>query len=129
MHIARGLTRTVLLVGNYAIKFPTLRSAEYFLCGLLGNVLEHRRWHESNNDPRLAKVYYCAPFGIFSIQKRYFHFLHRALTEQERATLPFRNIDNGHGANCAWYRGRIVVIDYGNQDQAYIRRECEQIAT
>jgi hypothetical protein len=119
--VAHGLTRTVLLVGNYAIKLPTLQSAELFLCGCLGNILEYRRWHESNNDPRLAKVYYCAPLGLFAVQRRYFHFLHRALTEQERATLPFRNIDNGSGTNCAWHNGHIVVCDYGNQDQSYLK--------
>jgi len=119
--IARGLTLTVLLIGSYAIKFPTLRSMEYFLCGCLGNVLEYRRWHESNGDLRLAKVYYCAPLGLFAVQQRYSHYLHRALTEQERAGLPFRVVHDSNGNNFALHNGEIVVLDYGNQDQSYIK--------
>ncbi len=43
MQVRYGTTRTVYLIGKYAIKFPSLYSWEFFLRGLLGNMCE-RKW-------------------------------------------------------------------------------------
>ncbi|MCC6454189.1 MAG: hypothetical protein IT328_04550 [Caldilineaceae bacterium] len=130
MQIRRGVTRSVLLIGNLAIKFPSLRHGQrYFIYGMLGNVLESSHWKQCNHH-NLAPVYHCGPFGLWLVMKRYRTILERSLTADELATLPFIGIDN-NGANVAVEDGRLILVDYGNVGWYYIAEEnrSESLAT
>lgn len=113
-----GVTRAVLLIFNFAIKFPSFKYGQrYFVYGCLGNLLERDHW-KLHHHPQLAPVYFCAPLGLFLIMKRYHTLLNRRLTHNERNSLPFSNIDdNGH--NIAYDQGKFILIDYGNADWFY----------
>lgn len=112
--IGRGISRTAFLVGNYAVKVPSFRHGVlYFVFGLLGNLLEYSHWQRSRH-PNLAPVYWCAPFGLLLVMRRYRHLLDRLLTEEEKKQLPFINIDD-NGRNVAIdTSGRLILFDYGN---------------
>lgn len=78
MRISYGITRSVLLIGKYAFKFPSVRNGhQIFLEGLLANWKE-RQFYKSgkgyftrlNGSPLLAKSYFCLWFGLCSIQER-----------------------------------------------------------
>lgn len=69
----KGTTRWVFLVGNYAIKIPSLSSWKQFLNGLLANMQEREfskmdksSWHYS----LIADVHYCDPLGFLLIMER-----------------------------------------------------------
>lgn len=113
--IARGVSRTVLLIGPWAIKAPSLRNGQrYFVKGMYGNILEADHWRKSRH-PNLAPVYAVGPFGLWLVMRRYRTLVRRRLTNEEIAALPFIGLDN-NGANVAWDNGRFVVIDYGESD-------------
>jgi hypothetical protein len=73
-----GVTRTVLLIGRWAIKVPSLRySWRLFLRGLLSNMNERDLWNWSGaagweGPPRwaLARVVFCAPGGWLLVMER-----------------------------------------------------------
>lgn len=126
MSIKSGVSRIVLLIGRYAIKIPRCnRGDDFFVLGMQGNILERERWRASKRDypnghPALAPIYFCFPFGLLLIMKRYRMMLDRPLTREEIAALPFINVDN-NGNNAALdEQGRIVIIDYGNCDMHYV---------
>ncbi|KPV55048.1 hypothetical protein SE17_00165 [Kouleothrix aurantiaca] len=111
--VGRGVSRTAILIGPYAIKVPSFRhGARYFVMGMLGNILERDHWRMSHH-PQLAPVYACGPLGLWLVMKRYTVVLDRLLTPEEQASFPFMNIDN-NGANVASDNGKLVLIDYGN---------------
>lgn len=111
--IKKGIGRTVVLIGSFAIKFPSFRNGVlHFVYGMLANLLEGERWGLSKSK-YLAPVYITGPFGLFSINKRYKSLLARRLTSKELERLPFINFDN-NGNNAAMDNGQIVLIDYGN---------------
>ena len=113
MVICRGASRTVLLIGPWAIKIPTLRHGQrMFVLGIYGSIQESEAWRLTRH-PNLAPVFWCAPFGLLLIMRRYHQIVTRRLTPEERDTLPFIGIDD-NGANVAQDGGRLVLIDYGN---------------
>lgn len=124
MRTVRGMTRTVVLVGNWAIKFPSLRNGQLlFIYGMLGNLREHGHWSLYHH-PNLAPVYHCGPLGLFLIMKRYRNVVTRRLLQNEIARLPFKGIDN-NGTNIALDDGKFVLFDYGNQDWEYVASDEE----
>lgn len=105
--------RTALLVYGVVVKVPSLRNGiKYFVMGMLANILERERWTLSKH-PMLAPVYWCAPFGLVSVQKRCEPVLPRLLTSEEVAALPFIGYDN-NGHNAAITEAGVVLVDYGN---------------
>jgi hypothetical protein len=121
IQIRSGLSRVVLLCGDYAIKFPNIFNGDgLYVTGMLGNVLERSRWKHSKNHPALVPVLFCFPFGLFLVQPRCYALMGRELTQEEVQQLPFVNIDN-KGENFGIRQGRIVVIDYGNADQYFMQ--------
>ena len=115
MPIRRGMSRTVWLVGRWAIKVPRARhGARFFVLGMLGNLNEAERWRLLRH-PRLAPVRACGPLGLWLVQPRYRHFLGRRLTRSERAAFPILNLDD-NGANVAVGPTGLVLVDYGNPD-------------
>lgn len=63
-----GSTRTVLLIGRWAIKTPSLVEWRLFLHGLLANITE-RTWSRTG-DTRLARVLWGDPIGLLLIMER-----------------------------------------------------------
>lgn len=118
----RGVSRDVLLIGNYALKIPSLKhGTHYFVMGMFGNSTEARIWSQTK-DNALAYIYWSAPFGLLNICKRYHITLSRVLTKDELDSIPLLELDN-NGHNFAISDGRLVVLDYGNPGILWIGRD------
>jgi hypothetical protein len=112
------MSRTVFLIGPWAIKVPSLRNGQrFFLKGLLGNQLEYEHW-KSERHKQLGQVLWCLPFGIMLCMRRYYVFVDRQLTPEEKTAFPFLNVD-AHSRNIAFDHGIPTLIDYGNIDYLY----------
>jgi hypothetical protein len=111
--IRRGVNRTVLLIGPWAIKVPSFRNgSRYFVYGMLGNLLERDHWRMSHH-PRLAPVLACGPLGLLLVMERLPFVLDRALTPDELRQFPFLNLDN-NGDNVGIGPHGLTLFDYGN---------------
>jgi hypothetical protein len=115
MRIARGATREVILTKHYALKVPSIRSWELFLCGLLANTSE-KVW--SGFSQHLCPVLWSLPGGFLSVMPRIDTFddhldddlYEEIFGEKEGYTLEFvENKPNHFG----YYHGHIVAVDYG----------------
>jgi hypothetical protein len=124
--VRSGITRTVLLVGRYAIKFPTLRGGSarkhsrlrFFCHGVLANLSE-LEWHEYFGDAvapvlwsmgGLVNVYpRCEPFVSFEDDPA-----GRALDDVPSVIDDVRIGDLKHD-NLGYLNGRAVWIDYDMQ--------------
>lgn len=84
--------------------------------GMLANLLEDERWRLSHHR-LLMRVYFCFPFGLFTINRAYKQF-DRTLTREEIDLLPIINVDN-NGKNIGISEHGFVLLDYGNPD-AYL---------
>lgn len=112
MRICRtGITRTVVLVGTIAIKFPTLRYGyQKFLEGLLANLQERFWWREWPND-RLCPVLLASRWGFWLVMP----FVedieeHEMPPRREFTDLPLDYKADNFGR---MDDGRIVLRDYG----------------
>jgi hypothetical protein len=120
-----GATRTVLLVGKYAIKFPSLYSWQMFLLGLLGNIQERRWWKTGWAEARLklCPVLIADRWGFILIMPRCELLAgspdeaamseqeHRAFTTLEAGgCLPVENKRSSFG----YLNGRLVAVDFGS---------------
>lgn len=115
MEVKRGVSRTVLLFGPWAIKIPSWRNGiVFFVGGMYCNLVEAERWRTAASYPEKAKhfarVLWCAPFGLCAVQERCLP-LDRLLTRQEVQALPLIGYDN-NAHNAGVRNGRIVVFDY-----------------
>ncbi len=111
-----GTTRTVLLIGDYAIKFPALTSWRLFLYGLLGNMQEAR--FSRSDCPDLCPVVFHVPGGFCTVMRRaekitreqFFALDVEQWREREHVTIPVENKLDSFGI----LDGKIVAIDYGS---------------
>lgn len=118
----QGCTRVVFLIGEYAIKIPTIYSWEMFLHGLLANCKE-RWWAKHSrgmNEPMLPPIVWVCPGGWMSIQRRVRPIRHRGLFYIElyhaiaKSKVPDRFwLSDLKPENFGWYQGRLVKIDLG----------------
>lgn len=122
--IRKGTTRWVYLIGNYAIKFPSLYSWVSFLQGLLGNICEHNRYKWSCKNlvypqEKLCPVLFKFPLGLFIIMKRaeilnesdFIKFDYNDFVKvNEFYSIPIEGKQDSFG----WLNGKIVAVDYGN---------------
>ena len=113
MGIRHGTTRTVLLIGRWAIKFPSAVEWRLFLQGLLGNLQERQFW--TTKWPELCPVLFGCPGGWFLIMRR-------------AIPLTREDYENFKGFDCedrivpvemkldsfGWIDGKIVAVDYGS---------------
>jgi len=80
-----GITRSVILIGSYAFKFPSVRNGmQMFLEGMLANWKE-RAFYKQNKTyykGRIAESYFCFWFGLLSIQEK-LEVSHSELTGDE----------------------------------------------
>jgi hypothetical protein len=80
MKIGQGFSRFVLVFDSFVIKFPKIKRFNYcwynisgYLYGFACNVGESITYNFFKYNccaDRLAKVYYCAPFGLFLIMEK-----------------------------------------------------------
>ncbi|MCP4528477.1 MAG: hypothetical protein GY833_21545 [Aestuariibacter sp.] len=115
-----GATRTVLLVGNYAVKVPRLGNPETFYRGLLANLTEKK--FGTCGFAELATVVYGNVFGLVLVMKRVRPVRHRGLyfLELERMRVESGLADEfilsdakpeNFGYNS---QNRLVKCDFGN---------------
>jgi hypothetical protein len=115
--IRDGITRTVLLTRNYAIKFPTLRMwPENFLRGMLANMQERYWRKETGRDARLCPVLWCAWLGFVLIMPRVRTFEWKRELHRDS---PFWNRFEGlpldaKSDSLGWHNGKFVLVDYGS---------------
>ncbi len=126
--VKQGTTRIVLLIGNYAIKFPKFWNYKLFLKGLLANIDENFWWKYSDKE-KLCDVYFCSPFGLFIIMKRGVELseleYNKERFEQDFKHLPLDNKIENFGIIKRECTRRVVLIDYANSE--YMCDECEEI--
>jgi hypothetical protein len=104
IRVSRGASRTVLLVGRWAVKAPRLRAGwRAFLCGLLSNMSERDRWRLGSRDG-LCPVLWSLPGGICLVMPRV----------RITGEVPERNVAGfDHKASSyGYHRGELVAIDY-----------------
>lgn len=108
-----GGSRTVLLIGPWAIKFPTLRYGwVIFLKALLANIQEATIWDNCWYDDRLCPVFWLSPGGFCLIQQR----VDRVCTYEDPTPdySRFQGLPKDHKPdNFGWLKGRLVMLDYG----------------
>lgn len=105
--IRTGRNRTVLLIGRWAIKLPSIRSAHDFAFGLLNN-LNERDWHAQH--PSYCPVLWAAPLGLALVMPRA-----RVLSDVEYAAVvpPAVAGVERKADSWGWLGGRLVALDYG----------------
>lgn len=114
--IKYGITRIVILVGNYAIKIPNFTySHQHFLNGCIANWSERvytKMYKNADCDfySKIAPTIFCIWFGLISIQKRVI-LLDRSLTEAECIYFKDQTSDI-KGTNFGYLNEKIVCIDY-----------------
>lgn len=118
--VTLGISRTVFLVGGYAIKVPCGRYGwAKWLRGLLAN-LQERQWSRFGY-PELCPVLFADPLGLVVIMPRA-EILTRQLDPREYMEffgeiypkrgyrIPSENKPDSFG----YVNGRLVAVDYGN---------------
>lgn len=120
MKIRSGVTRNVLVLGKYVIKFPTFRSHNLFLNGCYSNHSERnfcKLWcnYEGDDDyPNLyllvAPTKWCSWFGLIQIQERV-DIIDRDL-EQFEIDMFSPVCTDIKCVNFGIYKGRLVCVDY-----------------
>lgn len=113
-----GITRIVILIGNFAIKFPNVRNGQLnFLTGCLSNYRERlycKTFKGVLNNyyySLVAPSIYCSIFGLVQIQKRCIP-LNRELSGDEIDK--FREISRGDlkPENFGIFKNKVVCLDY-----------------
>lgn len=110
IEVHKGVTRTVVLCGAFAFKFPSCRSWKMFLNGLLANMQE-REW--AGHDNRLCPIIWASCWGWLVVMRRAEPLTDRtwyAMRLQAWNGLPL----DWKKANFGRLDGRVVLVDYGN---------------
>lgn len=117
--MAYGVTRKVLLIGNWAIKVPNFDEWRTLLLGLLANMQE--KTFSAMGEPDLCPVLFSLPGGWMIVMRRA-----RVLTDEEFALWEEWDrrawLDRGDwlipaelkSDSFGYLDGRLVVVDYGN---------------
>lgn len=115
VHFSHGVTRSVLLIGKYAIKFPTVRYGwDKFLRGLLSNMCE-AQFNVLSDEMHLCPTIWAMWGGWCNVQRRC-----KPLTDEQWFPLALAHEDTWFGFladhkrdNFGSLGGRIVLLDYG----------------
>lgn len=124
MVLCYGTTRTVLLIGKYALKFPSCSSWKLFLHGLLANMQE--KSFSSMGIPELAPVVFSIWGGFLVVMPRAevksfddpsrFDYLD-SFFESIKLSVNFALIDDiveRKVCSVGLLNGKIVAVDYGS---------------
>lgn len=129
MKLIHGRTRSVILIGKYAIKLPYLKSWPYFVRGLLDNMFEK----SYNRFPSefLAPLLFSLPGGFLNVYPRcsvitdpkdpQLWKLFKNLYEEDNEYI-LNIIEVAEPSNFGYYQGRIVAIDYGHGRQYFLNK-------
>lgn len=109
-----GSTRTVILIGKYAIKFPSTVSLKLFLNGWIANIQEWE-WHTVSD--KLCPVKHnflgliivmerCYPLE----RKEFFELNFNEFVEESGIILPIENKMDSFGK----LKDKVVAVDYGS---------------
>ncbi|ASK29710.1 hypothetical protein CEY12_06150 [Chryseobacterium sp. T16E-39] len=113
----KGLTRTVILVGRFAFKFPTVQLSHYeFLRGCCDNWKERSNYkyirkHQKEHLENISPSYFCFLFGLLQIQARCEEFESEPSKEQKEFFFHYCKNDCKKD-NLGWYNGKVVCLDY-----------------
>lgn len=117
--LAYGCTRTVLLLGPYAFKFPAMVEWRLFLLGLLANMQE--RIFSRMGRPELCPVLFSLPGGWLVVMRRA-----KVLTDNEFLDISENDMQEFinqpdyivpaelKSDSFGWLDGKLVAVDYGN---------------
>lgn len=112
VRVARGMTRTVYLLGPYAFKTPSLRNGlPGWIGGMLGNLQERAlsRW----NHHSLCPVLFADPFGLVVVMPRA-----EILSDDEFSRvahrIPRECFAERKPSSWGYVAGMLVAVDYGN---------------
>jgi hypothetical protein len=119
MKIKYGCTRVVLLIGKYAIKFPSFETGYIgFLKGIL-NSLEECSITKWNPAVSVSKTLYCNCTGLFLIAERAREVknidLYKVELERLCTLSPDESdfyMDDARPDNFGYIDGRLVKVDY-----------------
>lgn len=111
----RGVTRTVFLIGRWAIKVPTGRHGwPEWVDGLRANLREIERAKYAHLKPFVCPILWAAPLGLAIVMPRV-GIIERDLTDPEHAhffPLCFPLVE--HKPDSFGYFGnRLVAVDFG----------------
>jgi len=115
----KGISRIVILVGNYAIKIPNfLGEHTHFLSGCYANWSE-RTYCKSliyikdyDNYKKISPSIFCSYLGLIQIQLRCTP-KHEPLTKQEIQEYASLHGGDYKKENFGYYNGNLVCLDYG----------------
>jgi hypothetical protein len=111
LRVARGANRTVVLVGRYALKFPTFNSWRDFLFGLLNNQTEARVGRSGRDD--VCPVLWADPWGFLVVMPR-LPIMTAAGFAALAVTHSVWNLSvERKPCSFGLYDGRVVAVDYG----------------
>lgn len=110
-----GVTRIVILIGDYAIKIPNFTYChQHFLNGGYANWLERcytKRFKCIDEYySKISPTIFCSWFGLIAIQKRVKE-LNRHLTKEEVKYFKNQTADIKE-QNFGYLNGKLVCIDY-----------------
>lgn len=117
MNIIKGSTRWCFVLGDYAIKIPSLHSYTNFLNGLLANMNECKFSKCIDFSEKLCPVFFSIPFGFLVVMP-----LVRVLKKGELSNeylINFCECNNGvlpaeiKHDSFGYLKGKLVCIDYG----------------
>lgn len=115
MGTRHGCTRTVLLVGTWAIKAPSCRMGlTEFLMGWCGNREEAHKWAHRGMWPQqdlMCPVLHCWLLGLVLVMRRAEEVEYEELNNTELEPLRIITADL-HSGNVGRLDGRLVVLDY-----------------
>lgn len=113
--VCRGITRTVLLVGKWAIKVPSLRAHEAGLTGLLWSIsrgiLANQSELEWSGQPGLCPVRFSFS-GVVNIYPRCQPVEHEPTEAEYDAIAPFSGPSDRKPHNIGLLDGAMVWLDY-----------------
>lgn len=120
MRTAKGVTRSVLLIRGYALKFPRCSSFKSFVQGLLAN-MDESLWKNSPDDWNLCPLVYSNRYGLLNIMVRCRPVRHRGLFRVEAARLialtPLSKewfASDLKPNNFGYLGSKLVKLDYAN---------------
>ncbi len=115
--IKRGITRIVILIGNYAFKIPNFKyQHNHFLKGCYCNWNERYYTKQSKGYigegffSKIAPTLFCSWFGLISIQKRV-EILTEDLTDEQWEEM--KEFIECKKENYGYLNGKLVCVDYG----------------
>ena len=117
MKVIEGTNRNIVLLGNYAIKFPNINSLRCFLLGLLANSDEVRFTKQLASTRKINPVLFRLPFGLCNVYQKaepighdvFWSFKYDEWIKiQVRQQIPVEHKYSSFGI----VKGEIVAVDY-----------------